>query len=424
MQLFNKNLILINFPTLFLILLPGFLISGPFLSDLSVSIIALFFLIYCITENNYKYFNNYFFKFSIIFYLWILTCSLVSENIFFSISTSLFYIRFSIFSIAVYFLIDSDKKLKKNIFFSLLFFFSILSLDAYFQYFNSFNIFGWPLHEDGRVSSFFKDELVLGSYFSRLLPLFFCLLLLNLDFLKKKIHLYYMSLIVFFSAVISVYISAERSSVFLFFLSFTFLFITLSKNKNIILIAIILMISMFFFSYFKQDKTYKRLLGHTVHQFTSLERKNSSNIFDYIPSTHKNLYLNAYNIFNENKFFGTGPKTFRIESQKDKYNNSLKTFNTHPHNTYLQLLSETGFIGFSFIFIIFLVFVYNSIRHLFFKYSNKILLTDAELCLFSMVIITLWPLIPTGNFFGNWINIFYYLPVGFILQYSNKKKKQ
>ena len=176
MQLFNKNLILINFPKLLLILLPGFLISGPFLSDLSISIIALFFLIYCITENNYKYFNNYFFKFSIIFYLWILTCSLVSENIFFSISTSIFYIRFSIFSIAVYFLIESDKRLKKNIFFSLLFFFSILSLDAYFQYFNSFNIFGWPLHEDGRVSSFFKDELVLGSYFSRLLPLFFCLL--------------------------------------------------------------------------------------------------------------------------------------------------------------------------------------------------------------------------------------------------------
>ena len=183
------------------------------------------------------------------------------------------------------------------------------------------------------------------------------------------------------------------------------------------------MISMFFISYLKQDKTYKRLLGHTVHQFTSLEKKNSSNIFDYIPSTHKNLYLTAYNIFNENKFFGTGPRTFRIESLKEKYNNNLKTFNTHPHNTYLQLLSETGFVGFSIIFIIFLVFMYNSIKHLLFKFRKRILFSDAELCLFSMVIITLWPLLPTGNFFGNWISIYYYLPVGFILHYSNKKKK-
>jgi len=424
MQLFNKNLILINFPKILLILLPGLLITGPFLSDLSISIIALFFLIYCITEKNYKYFNNYFFKISFIFYLWILICSLLSENIFFSISTSLFYIRFSIFSIAVYFLIDSDKRIKKNIFFSLIFFFSILSLDAFFQYFNSFNILGWRLYQDGRVSSFFKDKLVLGSYFFILLYLFFCLFLLNLDFLKKKILLYIFSLVVFFSAIICIYISAERSSVFLFFLSFIFLFITLSKNKNIILIAIILMISMFFISYLKQDKTYKRLVGHTVHQFTDLEKKDLSNVFDYIPSTHKNLYLTSFKIFKENKFFGTGPRTFRLESQKNKYNNNLKTFNTHPHNTYFQLLSETGFIGFSIVFIFFLIFAYNSFRHILFKYSNKILFSDAELCLFSMVIITLWPLIPTGNFFGNWINIFYYLPVGFILHYSNKKQKQ
>ena len=423
MQLFNKNLILINFPKILLILLPGLLITGPFLSDLSISIIALFFLIYCITENNYKYFNNFCFKISFIFYLWILTCSLVSENIFFSISTSIFYIRFPIFSIAVYFLIDSDRGIKKNIFFSLLFFFSILSLDAFFQYYKGFNILGWQLYEDGRVSSFFKDKLVLGSYFSRLLPFFFCLLLLNLNFLKKKLLLYYFSLIIFFLAVICIYISAERSSVFLFFLSFAFLFISLSKNKNIILFAIILMISMFFISYLKQDKTYKRLVGHTVHQFTSLENKNSSNIFDYIPSTHKNLYLIAFNIFFENKFFGTGPQTFRIESQKDKYNNNLKTFNTHPHNTYLQLVSETGFFGFIVVFILFLIIVYNSIKHLLFKFRKRILFSDTELCLFSMAIITLWPLIPTGNFFGNWINIFYYLPVGFILHYSNKKKR-
>ena len=206
MQLFNKKLILINFPKLLLILLPGFLISGPFLSDFSISIIALFFLIYCITENNYKYFNNYFFKISIIFYLWILTCSLLSENIFFSISTSIFYIRFSIFSIAVYFLIDSDKRIKKNIFFSLLFFFSILSLDASFQYFNGFNIFGWPLYVDGRVSSFFKDELVLGSYFFRLLPLFFFFIFSKFRFFKKKkIFILYFTNCIFFSSYFYLY---------------------------------------------------------------------------------------------------------------------------------------------------------------------------------------------------------------------------
>jgi O-antigen ligase len=421
MSPFHKKLIFINFPKLLLILLPGLLITGPFLPDLSISIIALFFLIYCIKEKNYKYFNNYFFKISIIFYLWIVLCSLLSKNIFFSLSTSFFYIRFSIFSIAVFFLLDFDKKIKRKIFFSLLFFFLILSLDAFFQYFKGFNVFGWPLYIDGRVSSFFKDKLVMGSYFSRLLPLFLCLFFINLSFLKKKTFFYYFSVFVILSAVICIYISAERSSVFFFFLSSIILISTLSKNKIFVFITIIVMLLMFFISYLNKDKNYKRLVNHTSSQFKSLNKNELSNILNYIPSTHQNLYLTSFKIFIDNKFFGIGPRVFRIESQKDEYVDGPKIFYTHPHNTYLQLLSETGFIGFFVVFLIFLIIVYNLIRHMFFKLKKKPSLSDTQLCLFTMILITLWPLIPTGNFFGNWINIFYYLPVGFILHYSNMK---
>ena len=28
-----------------------------------------------------------------------------------------------------------------------------------------------------------------------------------------------------------------------------------------------------------------------------------------------------------------------------------------------------------------------------------------------------WPLIPTGSFYSNYTNVFYYLPVGFVLNY-------
>jgi hypothetical protein len=39
-----------------------------------------------------------------------------------------------------------------------------------------------------------------------------------------------------------------------------------------------------------------------------------------------------------------------------------------------------------------------------------------------MVLISLWPLLPSGNFFGNWLNVIYYLPLGFIMYNLNKKK--
>jgi hypothetical protein len=123
MQWVNSSLLLIKFPKLLLILLPGFLITGPFLSDLSISIIALFFLIYCILKKNFEYFNNFLFRILFIFYLWILICSLFSENVAFSLSTSVFYIRFLIFSVAVYFFLEKDTELPRKFFLSFSFFF-------------------------------------------------------------------------------------------------------------------------------------------------------------------------------------------------------------------------------------------------------------------------------------------------------------
>ena len=60
-------------------------------------------------------------------------------------------------------------------------------------------------------------------------------------------------------------------------------------------------------------------------------------------------------IFKDNKIIGSGPNTFRYECED--YSKTIEYWNgkaalkisctTHPHNTYAQLLSETGIIGFS-----------------------------------------------------------------------------
>ena len=45
----------------------------------------------------------------------------------------------------------------------------------------------------------------------------------------------------------------------------------------------------------------------------------------------------------------------------------------------------------------------------------KIKLYNETSILVALVIINLWPLAPTGNFFNNWLSILYYLPVGFLI---------
>jgi O-antigen ligase len=422
MQLNNSSLFLIKFPKVLLILLPGFLITGPFLSDLSISIIALFFLIHCILKKNFKYFNNFLFRILFIFYLWILICSIFSENVVFSLSTSVFYIRFLIFSVAVFFFLESDPKLSRKLFFSFSFFFFILIFDSFFQYFTNYNILGWQVYDDGRISSFFGKELILGSYFSRLLPFFLGLYFINIKFIKKNRILNFICLIIILSAVFCIFISAERASVLFFFISFFSLFILLSKNRLIIFIAINVMLLSFLISYIYKNKNYLRLVNHTVSQFESRAVEKKFNFFNYIPITHRDLYKTAFNMFDNNKLFGIGPKGFRIECKKSEYKSGSLSCNTHPHNTYLQLLAETGLVGFLIILFIFLTVIYNFIKHLFLKFKNKILLSDPQLCFLSMIFITLWPLVPSGNFFGNWLNVIYYFPLGFIVYNFNKKK--
>ena len=93
-----------------------------------------------------------------------------SEDLLFS---SLIHFRFVIFAISIFYLSEllNDYKNKKY-FLMFIFFLLILIFDSIFQFVNGSNFLGYKIIS-GRVSSFFKDELVLGSFLLRLLPIFF-----------------------------------------------------------------------------------------------------------------------------------------------------------------------------------------------------------------------------------------------------------
>ena len=65
------------------------------------------------------------------------------------------------------------------------------------------------------------------------------------------------------------------------------------------------------------------------------------------------------------------------------------------------------------VMILFLYINFVLIKQAWFLFiKRKIFLTDAQLCLFVALYITLWPFVPTGNFFHNWLNVIYFLPIG------------
>ena len=169
-----------------------FLIWGPFVPDLIVSLSSLVFLGYVFKERLFFYFNK---KPLIIFFIFCLYCIFVSifvaEDLILSLESSLFYFRIGVFSCLIWHLIEQDKKILDYFYYVLIICFSGLVLDGYLQYFTGFNIMGYPVSEV-RISSFFRDELVMGSYLARLFPLLFALFVIKT---KKKYEMYFIGLL-------------------------------------------------------------------------------------------------------------------------------------------------------------------------------------------------------------------------------------
>ena len=84
--------------------------------------------------------------------------------------------------------------------------------------------------------------------------------------------------------------------------------------------------------------------------FDNTEKKiNKLDNIVFFTEQHTHHYKSAIKIYKDNYFFGVGIKNFRHVCHKPKYKISEISCSTHPHNTYVQLLTELGIIGFLFI---------------------------------------------------------------------------
>ena len=111
--------------------------------------------------------------------------------------------------------------------------------------------------------------------------------------------------------------------------------------------------------------TVPNLKSKFVHHIFSEELTRefkSNNKINYLEVISKSQYLShyyiAYKIFKDHKVFGTGFKSFRIESKKEYQIKDIYGASTHPHQIHFEILSELGIVGYLLIFanLIFVLF--------------------------------------------------------------------
>ena len=168
------NLSLHKISLYLLYLLPISLITGPAIPDISISLICILFLIHTFHYKEYWWIKENWIKIGILFGLSLIFISFFAENKFLSFVDSIIFIRFILFSIAVYaWLIQSRKQLRilLIIIFLTLIFIIMDSLLQFLRYNTALgfgkDIFGIIPEHYGRLTGPFNKEHVPGSYLSK-----------------------------------------------------------------------------------------------------------------------------------------------------------------------------------------------------------------------------------------------------------------
>ena len=407
------NILEKNYFGIIVFILPISFIIGIAVTEFFVLFSIVIFLVF---NKDLEIFKDLKVIFLLLFAIYIFFNALVqiSDNLKYS---SLVYFRFFLFSLSIFYLCKIYENINQNNFYLILIFvLSILIFDSFFQFFNGKNILGMEIVKN-RISSFFGDELILGSFLVRFLPIVIWLAYYS----KFEIHKHCINYSIFFSFyLIAIYLSGGRTSFALTILLIFLIVIFIKSLRKIFIYSSI--ISLIFISISTTANIGKtnpgnRMFVKTYFQLTNkklFETQKVNPLHRQVASKdHQGHYELALKIFKENKLFGLGPKGFRFYCRGVKYDPEIGICSTHPHNIIFQIASELGIIGLLFYFLA-AVFVLLSFFKIIFRKKDKEEYILFYLSTFALVI-NFFPFLPSGNFFNNWISIIIYYTIGIYL---------
>ena len=393
--------------------LPILIIIGAF----AVNSFAIIFSLYGLVNFNFLIKNNIINKRILFFFFIFLILIFPYDSINFqnSIVKYLAFFRFvlMLFGLIIFFSKQNINKFFNTLYKVYIIYLIIISIDVLIENFYGFNILGYSTDYTGRIASFTNDELIIGYIVGYLF-------IFSLAELYKKTHYKYFYIVSIFFLIISFIIGERSNFLKLFLLIFTFYLINLiffEKLKLriflwIIPIFIILLASSYELS--KNTPQGKKLFKK-VNSLDIVEIKKN-----FYASRHASQYFTAYNIFLNYPIFGIGINNYYEESRKIQYENkdlqaTGSRVTNHPHQLYLEIISEVGLFGSIYFFFVIFYPIYISVKNLI-KKKDSFLLSHLLLHIFFVM-----PFLPSGSFFGTNYGVPFWFNLS-ILIYLTKKK--
>ena len=414
-----------NYLSLLLAFFPISFIAGNMIININIILLIISTLI--IFKNNLFKINFYFLdKLILAYFALILFTAIINDYYFFSenlswkgnfstILKSIFFFKYLLLYFILRFLIEKDV-VNLKIFFifstvSVLF----VSFDIFYQFLNGKDIFGF-VGTGRKLSGPFGDELIAGGYIQRfslfaffLLPVFFS----KLNFKKSYKFIIPILFIIFFTALI---LSGNRMPTIMFLFAIILILIFQKQTRKFFL-PFLIIFSLIFSILFQANEQVR----NNFHNFYNQVSKISvfvinKNFFDDRSPQYLKEFSTFYQTWLMNKYIGGGVKNFRYYCHERPGIKKGSKFicNMHPHNYYLEILTETGIIGMILILCILFNIIYLSFIKKYFLNSN--LNKDNLIIPFIFLfIVEIFPLKSTGSFFTTGNSTYIFLIMGILI---------
>ena len=410
----NKELSQKYFFLLFSVI-PLSIILGPSISLINIVLISLSFLAYCFYKKEYKFLKNKVVVLLLFVYLYLIFNSLIALDFEISLKRNFGFIRFILFFVAINYFIFKNENFIRIIFYWFLIIFIFL-IDVYFEIITGKNTlgFGGPQFA-GRLVGFFKTEPIVGSFLNGFYLLIIGYLFSNLNNnLKQPSNIYYNKFSVFIFLIIiilAIFFSGERAN---FIRSFICLIIFLSlyqglklKYKFLFSLVFIALLSIVFLK--------SEYLKHRyITQFASVISNPDKFVNIKSFKLYSDIYRSGLLVFKNYPIFGVGNKNYRIETCDEQAKEIIYICITHPHQIYIEFLSEHGLFGSTILLSI--------LFYLIFRLLKPILQSRNYLQLGCIIYLiqTFLPILPSGAFFHDFnLTIFC---INFSLMYAVNKQ--
>lgn len=375
--------------TFFLSTIPAFLLFARGAADGAVVLIALLFLVRSAVHRDWSWVRQS--DIAILLVIWLIMNLLVSPFAEFSgksFGRSASWLRFVVFYAAVTHWILVDQKAVRWVLIAFMIAVAVAAADAFYQFLAGYSLLGGqPM--TGRLTGPL-DRPNIGIYLAKtgFATVTLALALYLSDMMKQ--NAFRIGLVVFPFALMIVFLSGERTASVLSLLaigcSLVGLFLVGGKSR-----LAAAGIAVFVFGGIGALLTISDRILARVMALGDV-------VSDYSGSIYGELTSLGWRLFTENPIVGTGMGNFGLVCPEYKAQGLISECHPHPHNFYVEWLSDTGLLG-TLPWLVFVgMIVWAGLRHFRNGHSQSLV---AGLYLGTMVL-SLFPLAATQSAFSNW----------------------